>query len=468
MSPLRMAESVSSASSPLAGERSLSARSFRRIALLSGSTTLSHLLLLAASPLLTRLYGPADFGRFGIYQSVLAVCSLLLTLQFEQAIVIPEQAKEAVLLRRLSLLLALGLTALASLLVVWLQSRGLLPSSWLAPLVVAALPLCALAEATARTCRLDAVRESGFRRMGAARITLSAGTLVGQVGLALAGWKTAGLALGDGLGRWLSVLPFLLRRGRVAADQEFATTVMNRPDWRESLRETKNLALRFRRFPLLLTPAVICGLLVNALPALILPALYGAAFAGQFGLANRMILLPMMILSQAVTHVYVSDVSRMIRERDPALPGFVRTAARQLAIVGAALAIPVAALGPFLFPVLFGEQWRLAGMIAPLLAVSGFAQFVGGPVNQVLVSLQQESRKLALHVAGVAAVACVFAGSAWLRLSPMQATGLYVVAILGLQGWAVRQSLTASRDRAGTWAGTVCATETALAPGAAA
>jgi O-antigen/teichoic acid export membrane protein len=64
------------------------------LTLLTG-TALGQLLLLAVSPLLTRLFTPAAFGAFGVFLSLAAIMSALSTLRFDQAIMLPKEAEEA-------------------------------------------------------------------------------------------------------------------------------------------------------------------------------------------------------------------------------------------------------------------------------------------------------------------------------------------------------------------------------------
>lgn len=434
------------AAGPNAATRWSSRRMVKRIAVLSGGTSLSYLLLFLASPLLTRLYNQADFAMFAFYQSALAVLSLLLTLQFEQAIPLPRAESEALSLRRLSTRLAAFLAALLTLgCAGFILARGDV-LAWLPPLVLISLPFCSLGEAWTRAYRIDAVRQGRFRAMSLSRMALAFGTLSGQIGCAVCGLGGLGMALGDGLGRWLSLLPLVISgwftRQEVAAALPSEPVI---PLHSAAPRNMAQLAVEFRRFPILLTPGAVICLLINTVPAFILPGLYGTEFAGQFALANRAVLLPLLVIGQAVTHVYLSDASKIIRERDPSLLRFMWSTVSQMAALGAFLAGLMAIISPIVFPVIFGPQWGPAGWIVPCLAIGGFAQFVGGPVLQVLVLLRRESHALALHLIGALGVA----GSFWLshacQWTGIQATLLYSTSILLLHGLYLWQSFVAAQ-----------------------
>ena len=414
---------------------------FRQVALLSGSASVSHLLLLACSPILARIYDREDFATFGFYQSALAIFSLILTMQYEQAIPLPKSEHDARLLRKLSLRRSALLAIAAVCLQLICQSAGILPDIWLSPWVMLALPFCSLGEAWARTYRLDAIRSARFSSLSLSRMSLSVATIFGQILLWMGGLGGLGLVLGDGLARWVSIWPLWNRNDRVNSK--------GNSDSDQS--DVRRLAHEYSRFPWLLTPAAVLALLINMVPAFVLPVMYGEIFAGEFALANRSVLLPMLLISQAVTQVYVSEAARMVRDRQEHLPSFILRTVLQMGGIGILMAAVAAATGPRLFPVLFGAKWTGAGLIVPLLAISGFAQFVGGPVNQVLVPLRQESRKLWMHFVGACLIVVIFCGCAWTEASPMTAVTCYALSVLAIQTLYVWQSLRLAQQAVCQW-----------------
>ena len=68
---------------------------FRHVLVLVTGTTLAQLLAVAASPILTRLYSPEEFGLLTVYTAVLYIFALMGTLQYENAIPLPEDEESA-------------------------------------------------------------------------------------------------------------------------------------------------------------------------------------------------------------------------------------------------------------------------------------------------------------------------------------------------------------------------------------
>ena len=79
------------------------------LALMSGSI-LAQVVFLVSAPLLTRLYGFADFGGLAIYNAWVTLLALLGGLRYEQAIIVA-QAEEA---KRRVVALAFSLTCASS------------------------------------------------------------------------------------------------------------------------------------------------------------------------------------------------------------------------------------------------------------------------------------------------------------------------------------------------------------------
>src|ERR1044072_1064252 len=84
------------------------------LALASG-TTISQVIGLLCMPILTRLYGPDAFGRFGIYYAIISILGSLSTGRLELGIVLPESNVMAKKLWRVCVRVTCILTALFSL-----------------------------------------------------------------------------------------------------------------------------------------------------------------------------------------------------------------------------------------------------------------------------------------------------------------------------------------------------------------
>src|SRR5690606_39162851 len=95
----------------------------RNVAALMTGTTLAQALPIAASPLLSRLYTPGDFGVLGLYAAICAIVSVLAAGRYEIAIVQPRSDAEAANLAALSVAAALATCATMWLLIFFFHGR---------------------------------------------------------------------------------------------------------------------------------------------------------------------------------------------------------------------------------------------------------------------------------------------------------------------------------------------------------
>ncbi|MEW6216689.1 MAG: oligosaccharide flippase family protein, partial [Candidatus Bipolaricaulota bacterium] len=245
----------------------------RSVAVLAGGTALGQTVTILASPLLTRLYDPQDFGIAAVYTSLLSIFSVVASLRYELAIPLPEEEPTAANVLWFSLLMV-GLTACVAGLGVWflggklvhlVNSPGLRPFLWLLPLGMALV-------GTYQVFSYWAIRREAFPRLARTKVTQGVSSVAVQLlfGFAYAG--PLGLLLGRVVGQAAGVgtLALLARRRDAEALRAW------------SWQRMRYVALRYRRFPMLSSGAALINALGLQVPVLLLSSLYGAQVVGHF------------------------------------------------------------------------------------------------------------------------------------------------------------------------------------------
>lgn len=67
----------------------------RHLLVQSSGTVLSQLVPIIASPLLTRIYAPADFGLYGVVVSIATLLAIFITLRVDHGIIVSPSDDEA-------------------------------------------------------------------------------------------------------------------------------------------------------------------------------------------------------------------------------------------------------------------------------------------------------------------------------------------------------------------------------------
>jgi len=315
----------------------------RGVALLVGGTAGSQLLLIIAAPLLTRLYTPDEFGLLAIYTAMLIMLLSVCTLCYDEAIPLPAAEEDGANIAVLSMLVAVGMTALSAVVIhawgdrlAWIMDgEALTPYLWV-------LPLGLLLGSLSQVLGFWALRRKSYGLVARTRFKQTGATLAMQLGGVSLG--PLALLLGHALGQGAGCIAL----GRSAA----ASGVFRHVSW----TGMRLAAMRYRNFPMFSTWSNLMDAAGRELPTILLAYLFGAGAAGLYALANRVLGLPMT--------VWQCDRSSAAGQclpahRDARLGRwFVRsTETTQIAMPS----YGVVFTAPDLFAFVFGKAWREAG-----------------------------------------------------------------------------------------------------------
>ncbi len=393
----------------------------RGVAVLAGSTVAAQGLVVLASPALTRMYTPADFGLLAGYVSVLVMLIAVASLRYDLAIPLPREDGAAADLLALSLLLG-TVASVAAGAVVWifaepvaalLQAPELRGYLWV-------LPLGLLGAATFQALSAWAVRRGAYDHIASTRVGQSVSQTAVQAGLGLLGAGPAGLLLGDVVGRasgsgTLGMMAWRRDRGVLRG---------------VSVAGMRAAASRYRRFPLYASGSALLNAAGLQLPALLFAALYGPAVAGWFLLAQRVIGMPMTLVGQSIGQVYLGEAARAANEDPRALARLFAALSRRLLAYGGVPIILVGLAGPAVFGWVFGAGWHVTGAYVRLLTPMFVAQFVVSPVSQIAAVMERQRLQLVLDTFRTLTVAAAIFVPRALGMSHLQAVGCYSAGML--------------------------------------
>lgn len=349
----------------------------RNLSILVGGTSAAQLLMILAAPLLTRLFAPEDFGVLAVYGSLLALIGVFASLRYELAIPLPEDDAEAASVAVLSLLLVALTTVLSGALVALLGTaiaevlglQALAGYLWL-------LPAGVLLSGTYNVLCYWSVRNRRFSAIARARICQSVVTLIIQ----FAAFKLGGLALmlgqvaGQGAGAATLARPAL------------AMSVFRLVSWGGVWKAT----VRYRRFPVFSSGAGFANIAgLQLLPILLVP-IFGAAIVGLYALAYRILALPMSLVGGAVGQVLFSSAAESYRTDK--LGFLVIDIYEKLSRIGLPATLMLVLAGPYVFGIVFGEEWAEAGQIASWMAPWFYFQFVSSPLSAAIFSATERQQ----------------------------------------------------------------------------
>ncbi|HIG74256.1 MAG TPA: polysaccharide biosynthesis protein [Bacteroidetes bacterium] len=380
-------------------------RSFGRSVLaLAGGGLAAQAVVFLARPVLTRMYSPEAWGEVGVFLALASGLSLLATLRYEDAILLPESdaaARPVLALTWGAALVVCGLAGLAVLpreaIATALGVPGLAP--W-----VPWIPLVALLYAYGNGAQAWMSREHAFTLVALAIATQSLATVGVQLGAA---GHPAGALLDDGGGLVLGVTA-----GAIGFALVLAIPVLQRGALRDlSPTSVASAARRYARFPRLGLPATVLGQIGSRLPPLVLGAAFGAEVVGQFGLAAMAVLVPLAFVADAVGQVY--GVHAAEAARAGTLRSLTATTLRRLLGFVLYPITAVALVGPTLFALVFGEVWGTAGVYARALAPWLLLAVLVPPLTRAFDATERQDRELRASVWSAGGVLLGLGLGAW-------------------------------------------------------
>lgn len=368
-----------------AGRYFLRSEFVRSVVILAGGTAIGQIMLIVSSPLLTRMYRPADFGVLAVFVSLLSFLLGIASWRYQMAIPLADSQEGVVSLLILCLGILVLMTGLMGLVLVlfgshivrWTNAPDLGHYLWL-------LPISFLGAGGFQILTSWAIRNGEFAALARTRIGQSVGQVGSQLVIGLLTTGAIGLLLGDAVGR------------------ATGTTGLARQAWRQlrehapavGVREIAHIANRYRRFPLISAGS---GLITSAgfqLPLLLVASFYGPAVVGWFALCQRLISMSFVLVASSVGTVYLGEAARVAQiHPDRLMHLFWATVSRSFLIaIGIATMISIAA--PFTFGTIFGEQWTDAGRYAQVLAVAACFQFVNRAIGSTGTILERQELDL--------------------------------------------------------------------------
>ena len=383
---------------------------------LASGTAIAQAIVIFASPILTRLYTPADFGVLSLFVAMIAVVGVVAGLRYELALPIASNNEDAVALVVLGFTFTLitSLLVWIILLIVWepieltFDLEPLRAYKWMIPVGIASIGIFNI-------LTLWGTREQMYGLLARSKLTQGMGIVSTQIGIGLLATGGLGLIAGDVFGRLLAALYL----GRQIGGKHVRK--IRSLDY----HAFKSVLVRFRRFPLLSAPASFFNVLGLRLPVVLVAGFYGIEAAGWLMLSQMLVGGPMTLIGQSVSRVYSGELGHRRRENPASMESLFLKMTSKLALYCTLPILLLAIVAPMAFEWIFGQNWYTAGLYTRLLALMLIAQIIVSPVASTLTLLERQDLQLMWDVVRVIVVGIGFSLAANYGLSDIYALAIY-------------------------------------------
>lgn len=379
-----------------------------------GGTGGAQLITLLGYLVLARIYTDSDFGVLSIIVSIGSIGAVLAAGRYDPAIMLPDTDREAKQVVRLAVTINVifSVIFLAGCVVATFTLSHVWPQ--VAPLLIfAALYVTVTSLSSIWTFWLNRLGE--YRQISANRLF----SAVAQVGLQIGAWLVGlGGAVGLIGGRILGVLAATVTLGYRARS--------SRVDVDKTQGARRRALLRYRKMPLLNGPSAIADAVrINGIN-LMIAAIFSTAMLGQFSFAWLIVQAPVALINGAVSQVYFRELTNTPRGQ---LRAMATSVTKRGALAGLVPFAALAALAPWLIPLIFGARWEMAGLIVTILCPWLYVNLVTSPVSNIFVVTETQQVSLGFSLVFAAVPLGLLGLAGWLGWGILATCGVLSAAM---------------------------------------
>lgn len=336
-----------------------------QVATLMSGTALSQGILFAATPLLTRLYSPEEFGVFALYVSILAPISMISSWRYETAIMLPQDNEDAKALLMLSFLITIFMSILTLLLIVVFENMMILYLTDDIGLFVWMVPLGVFFSGIVQILTTWNTRNELYKNIAQSKVMRSSTAVSVQIGAKTVIPFAGGLIWGNLIG---SIVALFILLYKTIKQQSLK---LNKP----SYNRIKKNAKEYDKFPKYQTFTSFINSFSLVIPTIFLSFFYSAEIAGYYALANRVLMAPVTLISGSIRNVYYQKASQKFNLNESIKNLYVKTTLNLLKISFIPFLI-VAIFAEPIFIYVFGDKWVISAEFTQILLIMTIMSFI--------------------------------------------------------------------------------------------
>ncbi|MBX7093440.1 MAG: oligosaccharide flippase family protein [Flavobacteriales bacterium] len=365
-------------------EKYLRSGFIRNVFTLAAGSGLAQIISVASNIILAKyFFPPEDFAIYAVFFSWFQPLSIVGALRLEVAIPMPAGDEEAVALTKTAIRVGL-LTSFLSLMGVSLWffiSRyfGLNTAQGFYFL----LPITVFSGILMQSYNVLSVRWENYRNNATSRVLTNVVIALVSILLGYLSFGPEGLIIGLFSGQFAgAIYMYFSMHHRIRSTSPY---------------QGENLFKKYREFIWINTPHAFVDTLQLTGTVFLLRWLFNDEIVGWFFLSWRILKMPLTFMGTAVYQVFYTRASKAYHTGEDIRPA-IRKIYGQMFLLGLPICIVLLIGGPYLFALVFGEEWRGAGELSKIMAIWLFANFIVSPVSCMAMIHQQQGKAFMLAI----------------------------------------------------------------------
>lgn len=339
---------------------------FKNVATLAAGTAFAQIIVILATPILSRLYTPEEFGAYGIFITVVGLLSTIAALGYDMAIVKEDKEEDAYHLFQTCVLISFS-----SSFIFFLLSQ--IFSDAITMSFIAFVPLGMFFYAVNNSIYSLLNRYELYAILSKVQVLRSIIIIALQTACGFLGFIYYGLVLG--------VLISALAVGIYGYSQLIANQKIRSNISKNSVKKLLNKNIDFARYGV---PQNIVGYFSSNSPIFILSIYFNMVTVGAYFFAVKLVQMPANFIGASVKRVFYRKAHTLRSDLTSLSELYNKMTITMIAIIS-----PIATLwfiyAEIIFPMVFGEGWMQAAVFSKWLLIMFGANFVGAPTRALFI-----------------------------------------------------------------------------------
>jgi len=350
----------------------------RNVATLAIGTAGAQIIAIACSPVITRLYTPEALGILGVFMAFVGILAPISALSYPIAIVLAKEDREAKGIVQLSVCISL-IFATIFLVIIFISGDLVLKyfgNNFKSSFIIL-IPIYVLFLAWVQIGQQWLIRKKQFHISAKAVAIRSFLVNFAKIALGVLNPLAIVLIVVTTLGGAFHSFILYLGALKYGINEKIHTRS------EKQIPLLLDLSKRYYDFPLYRTPQVFINAISQSLPIIMLSAFFGTNSAGFYAICRSALGTPSQLIGKAVGDVFYPRITEVVHKGGNVTRLLIK-ATLGLAAIGFFPFVLVILFGPWLFGLVFGPGWTVAGEYARWLSVMLFFNFINRPVVAVI------------------------------------------------------------------------------------
>ncbi|AGX06497.1 O-antigen translocase [Bacillus sp. NRRL B-14911] len=345
---------------------------FKNVTTLLSGTVLAQAIPILASPILSRIYTPKEFGIYSVILSVAIIISIFFTFKVERAIIIPDSQEEANMISNSALRILMAVLPIFIIIGIFY-----VVASDTNIIIVTLVLLLAVLISISEIFYYILSRNEKYKAISMGKFNNSASMITFQTLYGKLFPSYTGLILGFIIGIFIQAVYYV------------KYSILKKVFDLNNSSNVNFILRKYKKFPLVNAPHALFDALNQQGTVFLLGVLYSSALVGNYAFLIRVVRAPISILGTTIGQVYYQELAKQINSKKLILP----TLKKLIIILTVIGIIPFTILFFFskeLFIFFFGDEWKDAGMYAEYLMPFIFFNFISSPLSLIPTLLNRQ------------------------------------------------------------------------------